>query len=78
MHARLREFENLRLLLFGIAMTLIMVLRPQGLFPSIRRRREIDAAKMDALIAASGKSSSQAQPAWTAAAAQPAIQSGAK
>lgn len=59
---RLREFENLRLLLFGLAMTLIMVLRPQGLFPSFRRRREIEADKMDALIQASGKSQSQAQP----------------
>jgi branched-chain amino acid transport system permease protein len=59
---RLREFENLRLLLFGLAMTLIMVLRPQGLFPSFRRRREIEADKMDALIQASGKVQSQAQP----------------
>ena len=59
---RLREFENLRLLLFGMAMTLIMVLRPQGLFPSLRRRREIEADKMDALIQASGKAQSQAQP----------------
>lgn len=63
---RLREFENLRLLLFGLAMTLIMVLRPQGLFPSFRRRREIEASKMDALVKASGKAQSQAQPAWTA------------
>jgi branched-chain amino acid transport system permease protein len=69
---RLREFENLRLLLFGIAMTLIMVLRPQGLFPSFRRRREIEAAKMDALIKASGKAESQAQPAWTKEAPRPA------
>jgi branched-chain amino acid transport system permease protein len=59
---RLREFENLRLLLFGIAMTLIMVLRPQGLFPSFRRRREIEAEKMQTLIQASGKAQSQAQP----------------
>ena len=59
---RLREFENLRLLLFGLAMTMIMVLRPQGLFPSFRRRREIEADKMDALIQASGKAQSHAQP----------------
>jgi branched-chain amino acid transport system permease protein len=58
---RLREFENLRLLLFGLAMTLIMVLRPQGLFPSARRRREIEAGKMDTLIQSSGKASSPAQ-----------------
>lgn len=70
---RLREFENLRLLLFGIAMTLIMVLRPQGLFPSFRRRRGIDPAKMDALIAASGKAESQAQPAWARAATAPEL-----
>lgn len=68
---RLREFENLRLLLFGLAMTLIMVLRPQGLFPSFRRRREIAADKMDALIRVSGKAQSLAQPTgWEATAGQ--------
>jgi len=59
---RLREFENLRLLLFGIAMTLIMILRPQGLFPNQRRRREVEADKMDALIRSSGKTSVTVRP----------------
>jgi branched-chain amino acid transport system permease protein len=58
---RLREFENLRLLVFGIAMTLIMVLRPQGLFPNVRRRREVEADKMDALVRSSGKASVNAR-----------------
>jgi branched-chain amino acid transport system permease protein len=52
---RLREFANLRLLLFGAAMALIMIYRPQGLFPNLRRRRELEAEKVDRLIAESGK-----------------------
>lgn len=52
---RMREFENLRLLLFGAAMVAIMVFRPQGLLPNLRRRRELEASKVDLLIAESGK-----------------------
>ncbi len=52
---RMREFENLRLLLFGAAMVVIMIYRPQGLFPNVRRRRELEEEKVNQLIAESGK-----------------------
>ena len=48
---RLREFQDLRMLLFGMALVLIMIFRPQGVFPSLRRRRELEAGKVDSLIA---------------------------
>ncbi|MGE3624946.1 MAG: branched-chain amino acid ABC transporter permease [Hyphomicrobiales bacterium] len=59
---RLRDFENLRMLLFGGAMALIMIYRPQGLFPGVRRRREVEAGRMDELIEKSGKATSHARP----------------
>ncbi len=37
----LREFEEYRLLIYGGALVAIMVLRPQGLVPNIRRSREL-------------------------------------
>ncbi|HEX6844091.1 MAG TPA: branched-chain amino acid ABC transporter permease [Actinomycetota bacterium] len=37
----LREFEEYRLLVYGAAIVAIMVLRPQGLVPNIRRSREL-------------------------------------
>jgi branched-chain amino acid transport system permease protein len=36
---RFREFEHLRLLIFGLALVLLMINRPQGLFPRRRTRR---------------------------------------
>ena len=54
---RLREFADLRMLLFGIALLLIMIYRPQGLFPSVRRRRELQSQKLYGLIEKSGKAS---------------------
>jgi branched-chain amino acid transport system permease protein len=36
----LREFEEYRLLIYGGALVAIMVLRPQGLIPNVRRSRE--------------------------------------
>lgn len=59
---RLRDFENLRMLLFGASMALVMIYRPQGLFPSARRRREVEASRMDELIEKSGKATSHARP----------------
>ncbi len=38
---RLREFDHLRLLLFGVSLLLLMRFRPQGVFPSLRRRVEL-------------------------------------
>ena len=37
----LREFEEYRLLIYGGALVAIMVLRPQGLVPNVRRMREL-------------------------------------
>ena len=38
----LREFEEFRLLIYGAALVAIMVLRPQGLVPNVRRMRELE------------------------------------
>ena len=56
---RMREFENIRLLLFGLAMLVIMIYRPQGLLPNVRRRRELQEEHVDRLIAQSGKDDPQ-------------------
>ena len=37
----LREFEEYRLLAYGAAVVAIMILRPQGLIPNVRRSREL-------------------------------------
>jgi branched-chain amino acid transport system permease protein len=37
----LREFEEYRLLAYGAALVSVMILRPQGLIPNIRRSREL-------------------------------------
>jgi branched-chain amino acid transport system permease protein len=43
---RFRDFAQYRTLVFGLAMVLVMLLRPQGLIPSRRRARELaDRAK---------------------------------
>jgi branched-chain amino acid transport system permease protein len=43
---RFRDFADYRWLVFGLAMVLVMILRPQGLIPSRRRARELaDRAK---------------------------------
>lgn len=39
---RFRFIQEYRILLFGMAMVLVMVLRPQGLLPSRRRARELE------------------------------------
>ena len=38
---KLREYEHLRLLLFGVGLTAMMLFRPEGILPSERRRREL-------------------------------------
>ncbi|WP_283148947.1 ABC transporter permease subunit [Silvimonas soli] len=38
---RIVDPENLRMLLFGLAMIIIMLIRPEGLWPSRRRRAEL-------------------------------------
>lgn len=47
---RLREFENLRMLLFGVCLVLVMIYRPEGIFPNVRRRRELKAERIDSLM----------------------------
>jgi branched-chain amino acid transport system permease protein len=37
----LDEFEEYRLLIYGAALIIVMVLRPQGLIPNVRRMREL-------------------------------------
>ena len=37
----LREFEEYRLLAYGAAVVAVMLLRPQGLIPNVRRSREL-------------------------------------
>jgi branched-chain amino acid transport system permease protein len=38
----LSEFEQYRLLLYGAVLMAIMILRPQGLIPNVRRSRELE------------------------------------
>jgi branched-chain amino acid transport system permease protein len=40
---KLREFSDIRFLVFGFALVLMMRFRPEGLLPSARRRRELHA-----------------------------------
>ncbi|HYY07708.1 MAG TPA: branched-chain amino acid ABC transporter permease, partial [Actinomycetota bacterium] len=42
----LREFEEYRLLAYGAALVAVMVLRPQGLVPNVRRSRELQEEEM--------------------------------
>ncbi len=42
----LREFEEYRLLIYGGALVAIMILRPQGLIPNVRRSRELEAEEV--------------------------------
>jgi branched-chain amino acid transport system permease protein len=51
---RFREFEHLRLLFFGGALVLLMIYRPQGLFPRLRLRRTRHADRIMALLARAG------------------------
>jgi len=37
------EASDLRMLVFGVALVLVMIFRPAGILPSVRRRRELDA-----------------------------------
>jgi branched-chain amino acid transport system permease protein len=63
----LREFEEYRLLAYGAALVAVMVLRPQGLVPNVRRSRELQEEEM-------------AQDAWAAGAPEeeaPAVEKAA-
>jgi ABC-type branched-subunit amino acid transport system permease subunit len=51
---RFREFEHLRLLLFGLALVLLMINRPQGLFPRLRVHRVLPPERLAAVLAQLG------------------------
>jgi branched-chain amino acid transport system permease protein len=55
----LREFEEYRLLIYGGAVVAIMILRPQGLIPNVRRSRELaeEEVTQDAWATAAGAGS---------------------
>jgi branched-chain amino acid transport system permease protein len=55
----LREFEEYRLLIYGGALVAIMILRPQGLIPNVRRSRELEDEEVtqDAWATAAGAGS---------------------
>ena len=42
----LREFDEYRLLLYGVAIIYMMIVRPEGLLPSVRRGRELHEDEM--------------------------------
>jgi branched-chain amino acid transport system permease protein len=48
---RFREFEHLRLLIFGAALVLLMINRPEGLVPRRRIRRFLPLDRLSGLIA---------------------------
>ncbi len=43
-----RELENYRMLAFGAIMTIMMIIKPEGLIPAARRRRELHEAELSA------------------------------
>lgn len=43
----LREFGEYRLLFYGLILMVIMILRPEGVFPDVRRRRELHEAEVE-------------------------------
>ncbi len=51
----LREFVEFRLLIYGILLIVMMLVRPEGLWPSAVRRRELHAAETDDLAVAAAE-----------------------
>jgi branched-chain amino acid transport system permease protein len=43
----LREFREFRLLIFGAVLVTIMILKPEGLLPNVRRRRELHVEELE-------------------------------
>jgi branched-chain amino acid transport system permease protein len=46
----LREFVEFRLLIYGILLIVMMLVKPEGLWPSAVRRRELHAAEEEAAL----------------------------
>jgi branched-chain amino acid transport system permease protein len=53
---RFREFEHLRLLFFGIALVLLMINRPEGIFPRAHTRRLLPPGKIAGALAHEARS----------------------
>jgi ABC-type branched-subunit amino acid transport system permease subunit len=60
---RFREFEHLRLLFFGMALVLLMINRPEGIFPRTRTRRLLPPDKLAAALPQARDAISAAAPA---------------
>jgi len=60
----LREFVEFRLLIYGVLLIVMMLVRPEGLWPSAVRRRELHAAETDepAIAAAEAPLHEEVQP----------------
>lgn len=43
----LREFEEFRLLIYGAVLVALMILKPEGLLPEVRRRRELHERELE-------------------------------
>jgi branched-chain amino acid transport system permease protein len=58
----LSEFEEYRLLMYGAVLVAIMILRPQGLVPNVRRMHELqeEEAEQDAWVKRTGDASVEA------------------
>jgi branched-chain amino acid transport system permease protein len=58
----LSEFETFQLLLYGAVLILIMILRPEGLVPNVRRLRELheEEREQDAWLKRTGDASADA------------------
>lgn len=54
---RFREFEHFRMLFFGLALVILMINRPEGIFPRLRKRRMLSAEKVQHLLAKFSKKS---------------------
>jgi branched-chain amino acid transport system permease protein len=48
------DLNNSKLMLFGLALVLMMLLRPEGIFPSAQRKAELKGAKAPTPIAVEG------------------------
>jgi len=62
----LREFEEYRLLIYGAVLVAIMILRPQGLVPNVRRMRELQEEEMTQDAWAKPKTDGEAEETYAA------------
>jgi branched-chain amino acid transport system permease protein len=48
------DLANSKLMMFGLALVLMMLIRPEGIFPSAQRKAELKGAKADTAVAVEG------------------------